>query len=431
MLFLMICVPKAEAVVRYVSPCGSDASSGITASEPMLTVDCALSDGADTVLCLAGTYFQQVNLRLASAPRIVISAMDGANVVFKHPQSVLASGGERREAGKVYSFHVSSDVTFHDRNNRIWQEGIPDGNTLILPHERHPLQRGATYRSPATIIYRCAATSLRQAMDEIERSDSSKWFFDETQRRVYLSRPVSISASNPVCYSTGADFFAGGNGGKSVEMNGIEVWYMTVNVNGMLYPVIADCAARYVFSGGAFCWHNATGATFIRCEAVSATYGNTGDGFNGHSTPGHSTSATLIDCWSHDNCDDGFSDHERCRSTLMGGLFEYNGKAGVTPAYGSHNVSHGVLSRCNYSGFLYVGTVEDPADGPGSMTCSDCVSQNNDRQPTPLFKFPVHPALGVGYGVEGEGNTASLVRCVSIGDKQQTFAAPESHLKLK
>ncbi len=423
----------AQAGTRYISPQGSDANDGLSPASPLLTADKALSLGADVIVCEPGIYFQHINLRLTGKPIVTIrSASASARAIFKAPECILlADGTERPEGGKVFSFPIGDNVQIHDRNNRIYQEGIPDRNTLISPHERHSLQGDASYRCRATIIHRCVATTLTQAMREIEASDSCKWFYDTANRRIYLSRPAQSSPAHAICYSRGANLFSGAYSGTSVDISGIEAWYMAVNVSDMYQPMLTACAARYVFSGGAFYWHNSTDATFIECEAESAAYGNTGDGFNGHSTPGHRTSATLIRCWAHDNCDDGFSDHERCSSTILGGLFEYNGKAGVTPAYGSHNYTSQALSRRNFNGFYCVGTVEDPTDGPGSMTCTDCVSENNTRRPTPLFLFPAREATGYGFAVDGTGNSATIIRCQSISDRVPHHATPGTSIKIQ
>lgn len=422
-----------SATTRFIAPHGSDLNDGLTPGTPMLTADAALLSGADVIVCDSGVYYQHINLRLTDRARITIKTRySGGKAVFKAPGSTLLSdGSERAEGGRVYSFAIGENVQIHDRNNRLYQEGIPDRNTAITEAERHPLQNGATHRCRGTIIHRCAATSLADALREIEASDSCKWYFDEAQRRIFLSRRVTSSAHHPICYSAGTNLFGGADSGTAVEMSGIEAWYMAINVNDMLQPMLTRCAARYAFSGGGFYWHNATGATFVHCEAESATYGNTGDGFNGHSTEGRHTQATLIHCWAHDNCDDGFSDHERCRSTILGGVFEYNGKAGVTPAYGSHNTSVGVLSRRNFNGFYCVGTVADPADSPGSMTCTDCVSENNTRRPTPLFLFPAREATGYGFAVEGTGNSATIIRCQSISDRVPHHATPGASIKIQ
>ena len=106
-----------------------------------------------------------------------------------------------------------------------------------------------------------------------------------------------------------------------------------------------------------FVWDNSIGVELIRCEASNVFTGEgNGDGFNAHSSyptpdqPEAKHVATMIDCWSHDNADDGYSDHERCETTIIGGLFEYNVKAGLTPAYGCHDTIQNAYCRNNVYG---------------------------------------------------------------------------------
>ena len=89
--------------------------------------------------------------------------------------------------------------------------------------------------------------------------------------------------------------------------------------------------------------------------------GSTGDGFNmtpqiGTERPfAKDSTHTLIDCWSHDNRDDGYSDHGRSEGTIIGGLYEHNGKGGIAPAIGSHDTAYHAVVRSNASGVLLAG----------------------------------------------------------------------------
>ena len=238
---------------------------------------------------------------------------------------------------------------------------------------------------------------------------------------LYFSRPSSVNPDNPICYSSGRKLFASPTG-IELKVSGISTKYLAFNINSTLNSEIADCKASNVYGPGAFVYNSALNCKFIRCEASRCYNGSNGDGFNGHcSNTGdiHSKqlTATFIDCWSHDNNDDGYSDHERAESTFIGGLFEYNKKGGVTPSFGAHITCYNVLSRHNYCGFNYVGTVVEAEGGKyGQMICYNCVAENN-----------VHGGEKAGFSVSGTKNTIKLINCKSLNNKTGYKASASSN----
>jgi hypothetical protein len=144
-----------------------------------------------------------------------------------------------------------------------------------------------------------------------------------------------------------------------------------------------DCAARYTWGAGAWRLDDAISSLLIRCEADSNQYGTTGDGFNMHPAAGSTnpngkaSTHTLIDCWSHDMKDDGYSDHGRSEGTIIGGLYEHNGKGGLAPAIGSHNTIYHAVVRSNTSGVLLGGnTIGDGGIGT-QVECFGVVAIGN------------------------------------------------------
>jgi hypothetical protein len=148
-----------------------------------------------------------------------------------------------------------------------------------------------------------------------------------------------------------------------------------------------------------------------------------GDGFNAHATNSgetyaHQSGTILENCWSHDNTDDGYSEHARGESFIIGGLFEYNGKAGVTPSYGAHCTCIGVVSRHNFSGFLITGTCNDGGSG-NQMVCIDCLAYENNRAGT--------SNTGYGFacvsGNETYPNTMICKNCDSFDNASSNYRA--------
>lgn len=401
---------QAPGKPYYVSTSGSSDGDG-SLEDPFATVNQALLAGASNIYVMPGVYEQTINLAHAHHCNVNISAhtVDG-RVVFRDPDAVIATSENSVDGyAKVHS--VSTARGFGSNNIWLFQDGVPDETTLISIDERHPLQRGYKYRCEDTKISRCSASELTAALTEIESSDTYKWFLDTSTETLYFSRPAEITADNPLCGSTATSLFLNTSRDITLNVSGIESKYLVFDISRTTNSVIKDCKATNVCKGGAFLYDHALSCEFIRCEAARCFSGTNGDGFNAHSNNTgdiHSkqTTVSLIDCWSHDNNDDGYSDHERSEITIIGGLYEYNGKAGVTPSYGSHCTCYNVYSRKNYAGFYYTGTMDAAEGGEyGQMYCHNCVAENNTRG-----------GNRCGFRVDGDHNSMILVDCRSIGN---------------
>ena len=407
----LVSTPSYAGQNAYVAVDGSDTEGTGADGSPFATVSKALDAGYTDIVVKGGVYKEKISIdandRNHDGKRVTISPADpDGRVIFVDPDAIIATA-ETHVSGKVYS--VATDKTFTDNNVWIFQDGVPDATTLIADAERHPLERGQEYRCEDTKIERCAATTRTDALAEIEAADTYKWYAESGT--IYFSRPQAITAENPLCGSFGNSLFSGfASRARTLELVGIESKYMTFNVNGMSRAALKDCKAVNVYGAGAFTYDQSASIEFVRCEAARCYYGERGDGFNGHSTNtgdpfSKQTTALFVDCWSHDNADDGYSDHERSETTIIGGLYEYNGKGGVTPANGSHCTCYNVISRKNYSGFFYInGAAAEEGGKGGQMMCIGCVAENNTRGGTKT-----------GFRVTAAGNSAILIGCKSIG----------------
>lgn len=392
----------------FVAPNGNDSNPG-TKEAPLATVNKALALGASTVYMRSGVYEQTIDLNQAACKKVNIASYDkDGRAIFVAPDSLLATA-EAKVSGyaKVYSAAVSQ--TFATGNIWIFQDGVPDETTQIGDAERHPLERGLTYRCGDTKIERCTETSVTEALAEIESASTYKWFYDTGASVLYFSRPDEVSTDNPLRGSFSSKLFANNSRVHTLNLSGLEVKYMTCNIAQTTNAEVDDCAAMNVYGSGAFVYDECLSARFVRCNAARCYTGENGDGFNGHSentgdARAKQTTVSLIDCWSHDNNDDGYSDHERSETTIIGGLYEYNKKAGITPSYGSHCTCYSVHSRNNYAGFYYCGTVDEAEGGEGGqMACYNCIAEANTTG-----------GAQAGFRVDGAGNSMLLVNCKAI-----------------
>ena len=412
-----------NSLILYCSPDGLDSNDG-SIENPKKTIANAISAGATKILLFSGIY-TEYNISINRS--IDISKKDSDGIVLFKPTSDRISTTETKLSGynKIYTIDTTRSIQF----NFIFQDNIPDENTLITDIDRLPLQRGYTYRCQDTKIYKCNAENLEDALTEIDTDDKYKYYYDNNI--LYFSRPAEVSDNNPIWAPSSNKLFSFDttNNNYTLKLSGINTKYCSINITGTVNSEIVDCQSINCQSAGAFVYDKSTNIKFIRCEAACAQTANgTGDGFNGHSTNtgeiySKQTTCTLIDCWAHDNNDDGYSDHERSETTIIGGLYENNGKAGITPANGSHCSCYNVYSRYNYCGFYYTNGANSAEGGKyGQLLCNSCYAESNGYD----------GGLGYGFYVDSIKNKLDCINCVSINNKTAGYGcgANSNNVKL-
>ena len=425
LLALLACAGFAmgESSVAYVSVAGDDANDG-SLSRPYRTIRKALEEtSADaTIVIRGGDYRESVNIAQKPGRRsLLIKAYAGESVRLLGGQCV-------DEAEKVPGY--SRVLTAHAElpsvspHYRIFQHDVDDPSTLVPPTEHHPLQRGKAYR--------CSSLPLASvpSIEAVEAAPSPSYYYDAARRQLYFSLAEGTDLAAHPLYLPGGKGIYGGNNAVRLSMIGIASLYAPFDLSRCSGARIVDCAAMYVFAGGCFMYHMATGIEFGRCEAARAfTESGNGDGFNGHAhlLPGSHplakhTSVTLTDCWAHDNYDDGYSNHERCEGVVRGGLFEYNGKFGIGSGYGAHEMVYDAISRKNRYGFAICSEVLEGEGGYASqMVAYGCIAEGNCES---------------GYWVNTSGspdadkNSMCLYGCYSFGNKTGFESQDGSYLEL-
>lgn len=404
-------VNTTAAVVYVDAVNGKDTNPGTTESAALATFAAAFSKtGVDTTIILIGDTTERLNIKTKSNQRSVrlIGKRGLVNRIIcgtKIDSGTLVAGTTNVYQTPLSSFSVADHF-------QLFQHEVFDESTLIPDNERHPLQRGKTYRCDSTKI--TCVTSL----DAVKTSEGYTFFYDTDAQMLYVKiKEGTTLATNPV-YIPGGSGISGNDGSVAFEMVNIECWYGSISLRFCHGGRAIDCAAKYAFGGGAWSWEAAIGVELIRCEATRAFSGSsTGDGFNAHSTTADSalakhTVATMIDCWSHDNNDDGYSDHERCETTIIGGLFEYNVKAGLTPAFGCHDTIYNAYCRKQVNnGIALVGSATAAEGGRGSQIfVIGCICENNKNN------FYVS---GDASGIDE--NFGKFVNCISLNGTQYGY----------
>ena len=403
----------------YIAPNGNDSNDGLTSSTPKQTVDAALDAGATTILCLFGLhnaiYKQKIDLSKAKNNYLTISPAEGVEeVVFVGDNSLVTESEEKVEG---YTYVYSSDYTDVSAliGQTLYMYDVPDENTLISDSERHSVQKGREYRMMDLLL------TYVSSINDVDTNSAYRFTVDENTNKIYFNRPSSIPVNpyHPLfkrCVSNNAQETLFINNDKvpnlKLTMANVSVKFVTLNINNLINPKLIECsggyASAYAMGQGSITFHSSVGAELIRCEA----YGNDGgDGFSGHGIGGFSNvTATLIDCWSHDNDDDGISTHYGGKLTIIGGLFEYNGKAGVTPAVTTQCTCHNVYSRQNYTGFMVLNA--GGVTAIRNCVCYNCIAENNNRG---IYNGTT--INHTGFLSKDEGSNMLLVNCKSIGDE--------------
>lgn len=414
-------VNTTAAVVYVDAVNGNDTNPGTTESAALATFAAAFSKtGVDTTIILIGDTTERLNIKTKSNQRSVrlIGKRGLVNRIIcgtKIDSGTLVAGTTNVYQTPLSSFSAADHF-------QLFQHEVFDESTLIPDNERHPLQRGKTYRCDSTKI--TCVTSL----DAVKTSEGYTFFYDTDAQMLYVKiKEGTTLATNPV-YIPGGSGISGNDGSVAFEMVNIECWYGSISLRFCHGGRAIDCAAKYALGGGAWSWDAAIGVELIRCEAARAFSGSsTGDGFNAHSiTTDHAlakhTVATMIDCWSHDNNDDGYSDHERCETTIIGGLFEYNVKAGLTPAFGCHDTIYNAYCRKQVNnGIALVGSATEAEGGRGSQIfVIGCICENNANN----------------YYVSGDKsgkdeNFGKFVNCISLnGSKYGYLCGANARIEL-
>ena len=364
----------------YVSTSGNDSNDGTSAS-PVATIQKALTLSSN-VKVLNGTYNQDtIDLSLQTYRKINIFSEKDSRVILFGGTKVLESDGSIDST--FNNVKCAAVQNFSDSYHWIYQYGVVDTSTAININELTPYHKRRTYR--------CEHTTLTN-VDSIQAiSESAIPAFYYNNGILYYSSDIVISSSNFLFVPNGNLF----SNTEDIEIHlvGIDVVGKNVNLQGTINSSISDCAAGYSMGDGAFILNNSKNVTLLRCEALRNEKGKeytTGDGINVHSSSVAQsnilnvfTTFSIIDCWSHDNYNDGYSDHEGCQGIIRGGLYEYNciggHGAGLTPALGACDMIFDVICQSNkYDGIQYHGAgINQSATKNGYLYVNSSVCRNN------------------------------------------------------
>jgi|GEM_PF-2827709 len=341
-------VPLTQA---HVAPTGSDSSVG-SANAPLATISAALNAiGGDGVIYLhPGMYgeAQRFAPRLVTGSVKIIGVREGlSSGAYSWPTVLLGTRviGITKTPGrsKVYQAAVSGLPALADFQ-WAYQHGVEDPTTAIDGEYRFPQHRGRTHRLPdCAKLVKTSAVVLADALAEIDSSSSPKSFVEAGVMYFSISGGGDGSAAEVYLDAAGLVLPDVAGVAGSLSVVGLNVMYGGLNLAPFAESELDE--VRVVGSKVNAVDYNVLRYGRLEVCCAGSQSQSVGDGLNGH------FGAVVVgagDLYSHDNWDDGFSDHEGCSSRLTGGgLVEYNGGTGIAPAYGSDSLARGFISVRN------------------------------------------------------------------------------------
>ena len=402
---------------------GSDSNAGTSWSAPKKTFAAALAAADDEcTLYFEGDTQERLNIKTNANQKVLrIIGRDGkrnrilCGTKLVNFQTTSTTG--------VYKIETPSETAFSSNYYSVVQDNVIDTSTEITSYEAHPAQKGRRYRMLSTAIPR--KTSIANVI-----SSTVGFYHDGTNLYV---KPASTDFTNhPIYCPTENGGIYGNDGSCLVEISNVEVWHAPLLITNCPNAKLTDCTCTFALGTGGIKYDDSVGVTLTRCEAayVLNTSGY-GDGINAHSSKYESASgdnsqsikyvsAELIDCWCHDNSDDGWSDHSGCEVVIRGGLYEYNHKGGVTPSNGGKCTCYDVMTRKNCRGFYYV-SAGSQKEKVSYFYCENCVSDGEDAtrvsQGITRFAGAGFSADDIGVSLSGwQGIKAKFVNCKSMNN---------------
>lgn len=392
----------------YVSPNGSDTNNGYSETYPVATIQKALQLSRSVKL-LDGVYTQStIDLSLVPFNSFSIFTDSTKRPILFGGTKILESDGTTDST--YNNVKVAQIANFTDEYNWIYQYGVLDSQTLINIADIHPLHKRRSYRCEHTTLTRMLS------IQEVSESEVPAFFYDNGS--LYYKAPQEVNSTNFLFVPNGVLFT--NTNGRKIEMNGLTIVGKALKLDYTFNSKITNCSVGYCHLSSSISAHDCQGLVLDRCEALRSEYGvgdTIGDGFGFNTASvtnilANNTTFTLLDCWAHDNFNDGYSDHVGCQGIIRGGLFEYNclggHGAGITPALGASDCIYGALCQHNkYDGVQYHGSGSDQQGNTrGWLYMEGVVSRYNDNN---------------GFACTSASNSVDFVNCIAYNNGNYGF----------
>ncbi|HBY1787489.1 TPA: hypothetical protein ACUIRW_001326 [Klebsiella pneumoniae] len=351
----------------FISPGGSDANTGVSASSPMKTLAAAIAkiNGVGSVYVAAGDYsLADFQADFSAVRNVAIIGVTTA--AFKYP--TIRGGVKLTGISKVSGYNqiYSAPLTGFASGTHpswLWIDNLPDEDTRETAEYYHPVMRGRAQRMECTKIWLAdtvrdainrdtpVAWSKSDALTEIDGSTQPRCVWVESEGVVYFTFPDGgdplTSGLDVYAAPTLQGIFRGSETQFSAKgraiVTGLHLRYARLGTWGFRQSVISDIT---VLGAAENCFDIGNWTTAYNCKAAgsgSRNFVGTYDGFNMHNF----SVFTHYTCWATDCLDDGWSSHENCTETGYSPVATLNLGSGLTPAYGAEATYYDPYTRGN------------------------------------------------------------------------------------
>lgn len=339
-----------------------------------------------SILIKGGVYRESVNLSDKTELDLEISNYNNLPVWIQGSEAIT---GWTKTVGysNIYEVPYSNTIPTQVRDGRrLFEYGR--SSMVVSVDERHRLQKGLLNRLPYTEIQETTATGTLSdiltnldgtpsrfytvggilyihVLDGTNPASNSNFSIENQVRNTFI--PPTQKRNVNITLNFIGTLFSSNYGFDGLGFNKVYRRHVTVlgSRNNGFADDIGTTKAYWDESGG--CGNDGASGHFNRRPG----------GYTGLDIRFGMNQNFYFEPWYHDNRDDGISHHALADFSGIGGLFEYNGKAGLIPANGANCSWIGGLSRGNVVAGVYVGNALDPTRAFAVCRVENFISENN------------------------------------------------------
>ena len=338
--------------VCYVSASGSDSNKG-TKGSPFLTFQHAIDNGYKNIYAIPGNYGHQ-KILVEDKNGISIKCLEGN---YSHRNSYLEN--HWRQGRVILDNSVDVDSVELDSTTGLYTFSHTFAETsnwykVFITEELPVVRTGLRSTSYWAILWEMGESIAehKKLIPVLSISDcqntTGSFYYDGTTVYIHPNGQDISKLSFKYLYDESDFITVGISNSKDITIEGFDIYFGTQELIRSDYSIgiiVRNCDLGFsVYSGGEKPVNSDSNVYNCNAFCVCA------DGF---APAGHGV-CNYYNCCGYYNGDDGISHHDGCIGVIDGGMWEHNGKGGVSPAHGSNVNVMNVCSRYNgYGLYLY------------------------------------------------------------------------------
>lgn len=354
-------VKKSEIdFIGYVSLLGLDTNDGKTFATAFKTFQKAIDTGVKVIYAERGVYLRQV---------INASGLNKLHILPYDNSEVYSHTNPKRKLIEIKNSYLLETLV---NNAGILSQAFAGSVFFneIFVTKTLSLYNGTSPRAVTWQLHADSSLDIRLVPKAtIAEVNSTVGTFTWDGTNIYINPFATAYTSFEVCASADENIIKINNC-KDIKLQDVSAkngMYNNISVINSINCELINCRSFYTNYYMGYLLDNSN-VNLYKCKATKSQY----DGFNMH----HYGDTNFFDCESVYNYDDGMSHHDGCTGSVIGGVYSFNGKAGIAPAYGAIdiNISNAVFEG-NAIGVGYLTTPNGHALMRGVV--NSCLFLNN------------------------------------------------------